>query len=232
MPRLALAWLSTWAVKNRTSEIPIGDSAAEFLRLMGQGDDGKRYRTLRKQMHALAACRLQLGYPGRTYSGQPIQQFDAWVTNRDHPTHALWPGKLILSEEYYRSLIAAPVPLDNRALLVLKGSALALDVYVWLAHRLHRIHGKPQPVHWVPLREQFGQEYANPKDFKSELLHVLKLVLAAYPQAKVQHIDGGLLLHPSPPPVPIQRHSLTFRPFIFSQGTVKGDGFPRAIATP
>ncbi|HBC0377620.1 TPA: hypothetical protein I3324_004811, partial [Enterobacter asburiae] len=34
MPRLALAWVSTYAVRHGAREIPIGDSAAEFLRLM------------------------------------------------------------------------------------------------------------------------------------------------------------------------------------------------------
>ncbi len=67
MPRLGLAWVSTFAVRNKEREIPIGDSAAEFLRLMGMESDGRRYTTLRKQMHALAAARLQLGFKGRTW---------------------------------------------------------------------------------------------------------------------------------------------------------------------
>jgi hypothetical protein len=83
LPRLALAHVSTHAVRHNTREIPIGDSAAQFLELMGMGDDGRRYASLRKQMHALAACRLQLGYRGRTFNGQPVEQFDAWVANKD-----------------------------------------------------------------------------------------------------------------------------------------------------
>jgi hypothetical protein len=58
MPRLGLAWVSTFAVRNKEREIPVGDSAAEFLRLMGMDDQGRRYTTLRRQMHALAACNL------------------------------------------------------------------------------------------------------------------------------------------------------------------------------
>lgn len=45
-------------------------SAADFLRLMGYDRQGGRYSTLRPQMHALAACRLQLGFKGRTFNGQ------------------------------------------------------------------------------------------------------------------------------------------------------------------
>lgn len=205
MPRLATAWVSTWAVRNREREIPIGDSAAEFLRLMGMDKQGARYATLRKQMHALAACRLQLGFRGRTYNGQPVEQFDAWVSNRDSGQRSLWPGVMVLSEGYFQSLMESAVPLDNRALMQLKGSALALDVYAWLAHRLHRIKGRGVPLHWAALREQFAQEYTGPeadKNFKKKFVPALKKVLAVYPQAKVKQVTGGLLLLSSPPPIP------------------------------
>lgn len=203
MPRLALAWVSTYAVRHKTREIPIGDSAAEFLSLMGLDDQGARYATLRKQMHALAACRLQLGFKGRTFNGQPVEQFDAWIANKGEQ-RALWPGIMKLGDSYYNDLIEYAVPLDNRALQALKGSALALDVYAWLAHRLHRINGKGVVLHWKPLREQFGQEYTGKeadKDFKKKFVPALKKVLAVYPQAKVKPVIGGLQLIASPPPI-------------------------------
>lgn len=205
MPRLALAWVSTYAVRHGAREIPIGDSAAEFLRLMDMDSDGRRYLTLRKQMHALAACRLQLGFRGRTFNGQPVEQFDAWVSNRDSNQRPLWPGVMTLSENYFNELQNTAVPLDNRALHALKGSALALDVYCWLAHRLHRIEGKGVVLHWKSLREQFAQEYKGKdpdKDFKKEFLPVLRKVLAVYPSANVKQVTGGLLLLGSPPPIP------------------------------
>ena len=204
IPRLALAWVSTYAKRYSTREIPIGDSAADFLRLMGMDDQGARYATLRKQMHALAACRLQLGFKGRTFNGQPIEQFDAWVSNNSNGQRSLWPGVMTLSEHYFWSLMDSAVPLDNRALMALKGSALALDVYCWLAHRLYRIEGRGVTLHWKSLREQFGQEYAGKdpdKDFKKKFLPALKKVLAVYPQAKVKPVTGGLLLLGSPPPI-------------------------------
>lgn len=205
MPRLALAWVSTYAKRHGSREIPIGDSAAEFLRLMDMDDQGARYATLRKQMNALAACRLQLGYKGRTYNGQPVEQFDAWVSNRETGQRALWPGVVVLSDHYFRELVDNAVPLDNRALHALKGSALALDVYAWLAHRLHRIEGRPVILYWTNMREQFGQEYQGKnadKDFKREFLKCLRAVLAVYPQAQVKQVTGGLMLMASPPPIP------------------------------
>ncbi|MGV1046871.1 replication protein RepA [Limnohabitans sp.] len=205
MPRLALAWVSSYAKRYNTREIPIGDSAADFLRLMGYDRQGGRYSTLRPQMHALAACRLQLGFKGRTFNGQPVEQFDAWVADGKAGQRSLWPGVMKLSEGYFNSLMESAVPLDNRALHALKGSALALDVYAWLAHRLHRIEGRPVILHWKSIREQFAQEYKGQdpdKDFKKQFLPILRNVQVVYPQAKVKQVTGGLMLMASPPPIP------------------------------
>ena len=205
MPRIALAWASTYALRHKTREIPIGGSANEFIRLM-LGDDGggRQYTTLRKQLHALAACRLQIGYKGRTFNGQPIEQFDAWLVNRSAKGQAsLWPGVLLLSQSYFNDLQnGAAVPLDNRALHALRGSALALDVYSWLAHRLHRISDKnPLCLSWQRIREQFGQEYADKRNFRKEFLSALHKVRAVYPTARVALISGRLMLLCSPPPI-------------------------------
>ena len=208
LPRLALAHLSTHAVRHKTREIPIGDSAAQFLELMGMDTQGARYANLRRQMHALAACRLQLGYKGRTFNGQAIEQFDAWLANKGTKQRALWPGLMVLSEHFYSSLLDGAVPLDLRALHALKGSALALDVYAWLAYRLHRVEGRGVTLHWTSLREQFAQEYTGKdadKNFKGAFLPQLRKVLTVYPQAKVKPVRGGLLLLGSPPPIPYKQ---------------------------
>ena len=158
-------------------------------------------------MHALAACRLQLGFKGRTFNGQPVEQFDAWVKNNDDGQLTLWPGVMTLSDSYYQGLIESAVPLDNRALHALKGSALALDIYTWLAHRLHRIEGKPVRLYWANLREQFAQEYIGKdpdKDFKKKFIPALKNVMAVYPKARVVQVKGGILLYPSAPPIPFK----------------------------
>jgi hypothetical protein len=205
MPRLTLIWLSTYAKRHNSRQIPLGDSAADFLRRMNMDDDGRRHRNLRKQIHALAACHLQLGFNGRTWNGQPIEQFDCPLSVADSRQRTLWPGVMTLSDSYFQSLVDSAVPLDNRALLALKGSSLGLDTYAWLAHRLHRIEGRGVPLHWKALREQFGQEYTGieaDKDFKKTFLPVLQKVLAVYPKANVRRVTGGLLLLSSPPPIP------------------------------
>lgn len=213
MPRLILAWMNTYAVRFNTSEIPVGDSASEFLRMLGKNPNGGKrgsFTTFRKQVQALSACRMTLGFNanGRahTYDGKPIKHFDAWIQSNEHQ-RPLWPGSVTFSEDYFQTLKAHAVPLDLRALMELQGSALAMDVYAWLSERLHRISGRPIILHWANLREQFGQEYKGKdpdKDFKDAFLIQLKKVLVVYPQAKVKQVTGGIMLMPSPPPIPYQ----------------------------
>lgn len=210
-PRLILAWLNTQAVRTRSPVIPVGDSAAEFLRMLGKESTGGKNGTLtsfKKQIQALAACHMTLGFNavGRayTYNGQPVKQFEAWIQPRDSRQRPLWPGVITFSDDYYKSLVDHAVPQDVRAMYALKGSALAMDVYAMLAERLHRISGRPVTLHWKALREQFGQEYVGKdpdKDFKKSFLSALTKVLSVYPKAKVQQVTGGLLLYPSPPPI-------------------------------
>jgi len=207
LPRLALAHVSTFAIRNKIREVPIGDSAAQFLELMDMGSDGRRYASLRVQLNALAACRMQIGYKGRTFNGQAVEQFDAWLSHKETAQRSLWPRMMILSESFYSSLMEGAVPMDIRALHALKSSSLAIDTYAWLAHRLYRIEGKGVILHWRSLREQFGQEYRGQdadKNFKKEFTQVLKQVLAVYPKANVKKVTGGLLLMCSPPPIPIK----------------------------
>jgi hypothetical protein len=58
---------------------------------------------------------------------------------------------------------------------------------------------------WQNLREQFGQEYAESKDFKREFRDVLRQVTVVYPAAHIAEVDGGIMLYPSAPPSPKRR---------------------------
>ncbi len=156
-------------------------------------------------MAALAACRLSIGMTaaGRavTVDAKPIKRFEAWLHD-DGEQRTLWPGFLELSAEFFETLQHHAVPLDYRALAALKHSALALDVYTWMAHRLCRVtNAKGTMLSWQNLRDQFGQEYSNPKDFKKEFRAVLRQVWLVYPTAKIEEVIGGIRLKPSPPPI-------------------------------
>jgi hypothetical protein len=207
-PRLVMVHLSSEAIRMQSRRVEIGDSMRQFLLTLGMGDGGGPrggYTAMRKQIEALAACRLSIGMHAAgkvvTVDAKPIKRFEAWLQpESDQPT--LWPGFMELSPEFYDTLTNHAVPLDYRALAALKHSALALDIYTWLAHRLCRIaEANGVMLGWHNLREQFGQEYSDPKDFKREFRDVLRQVLVVYPTARIEEVEGGIRLQSSPPPI-------------------------------
>ena len=120
----------------------------------------------------------------------------------DNGQLGLWPGSITLSGDFYETLREHAVPLDPRAIGALQNSALALDTYTWLAHRLCRVkQNRGVTLYWKNLKDQFGQEYRSDKDFKREFSGALRKAHAVYPDAKMEFVRGGLRLFPSPPPV-------------------------------
>src|SRR5262249_23292942 len=84
----------------------------------------------------------------------------------------------------------------------LAGSSMALDVYVWLAQRLHRVApGKPQFIPWAAAYDQFGQGFGRIRAFRRCFLQTLAHVKSAYPSARIASDEQGLTLEHSPPPV-------------------------------
>lgn len=221
-PRLVMVHVSTEAIRTQCRTVEIGNSMREFLNALGMSTSGGErggYAALKRQMEALAACRLTLGMQahGRvvTIDSKPIKRFEAWIQpsgsrsgggggegGLDGSQHVLWPGVLELSQEFYETLTNHAVPLDYRALAALQHSALALDIYTWLAHRLCRVN-KVQGVKlsWANIRDQFGQEYADSRNFKHEFKRALNQVVAVYPEARLGEEIGGLVLYPSHPPL-------------------------------
>lgn len=201
-PRLVMIYLSAEAVRKRSRVVDVGHSVREFLMRLGISINGKEHAAFLRQLRALAACDMRLGMGRRTImDAKPISVFEM-APNGPDGQRSLWPGTVTLSDAFFRSLIDAAVPLDMQAIAHLKHSALALDMYAWLAHRLHRVQAQTgEPISWIALQAQFG-EYRNTKDFRREAMEALAAVRVVYPAAHIEPIRGGLRLLPSPPPVP------------------------------
>jgi hypothetical protein len=200
-PRLALVHISTEAVRTKSRVVDSGRSLHDFMRRLGIGTNGREYRNFRQQMRALSACRMTLGYGNTTVDAKPIEKFSTWNALED--AHNLDEGVIELTTNFYDSLVDSAVPLDPRALACLQGSSLALDIYTWLSHRLHRVSRMTgDRVTWSNLVDQFGQEYSEIKDFKKTFQKALVQVRAVYPDARLDEVRGGYILLPSKPPVP------------------------------
>lgn len=207
-PRLVLYHLCSEAVRTQSPIIDVGGSIRGFLGRVGIGWGGGELAEFKRQMTALACCRMTLAFldpVSRRLSqtqAAPIKSFEAWLHANENQG-AFWTDEIHLDRDFYDTLCAHAVPLDPLAIGALKHSALALDFYTWLAHRLCRVRtDNGVKVSWANLREQFGQEYADPKDFKKKAKLALRSVLTAYGSARVSDETGGIRLYPSPPPVP------------------------------
>lgn len=216
IPRLVMIAAVTKAIQQRSPVIELGRSMSESLRNLGLADTGaKHWRNVIKQQSALAALQMTMGYnvggQAMTVHAAPFDRIEAWVHRNPEQT-SLFPSILEMSSRFYESLENHAVPLDPRAIQMLNRYPLALDVYCWLAHRLYRIRTpKGERVPWVALREQFGQEIADMKDFKRKMREALKRALMAYPDAKIGSFNGGLVLHSSPPPIKRAQVLIPFR---------------------
>jgi hypothetical protein len=206
-PRLVLYHLCSEAIRTQSNVVDVGGSVREFLHRVGIAIGGQEYTRFKEQMTALSCCRMTLGYiapNGRVSQMQatPIDSFDAWL-HPDPEQGSFWPDVIELHPKFFNTLLEHAVPLDPRAIHALQKSALALDVYTWLAHRLCRVRKEGGvKLSWANLRQQFGQEYACPKDFKKKFRAALTKVYAVYPDARISDEMGGLRLYSSPPPIP------------------------------
>jgi replication initiator protein len=122
-PRLALIHVSSEAVRTKSRTVEVGESIAEFLRLLDLPTTGAAYAEMKRQMERLAACNMMLGMSGPsrdvTVSAKPIERFEAWL-QYDGRQRSMWPGVLDLSQPFFETLISHAVPLDPRAIHGLK----------------------------------------------------------------------------------------------------------------
>jgi hypothetical protein len=204
-PRLVLINLCSEAVRTRSADVNIGGSVREFLRRLNIDTGGESMAQFRKQMLALSSCHMTLAMmtakgPAQV-DAKPIDAFQAWHTDEDGQ-HTLWPGYIRLTGKFFDSLMEHAVPLQSEAIGHLQNSAFALDVYSWLAHRLCRVNDRNGvTLSWSALKGQFGQEYADTKNFKRKFLGAVNKATSAYKEARLEIVPGGLKLLPSPPPV-------------------------------
>ena len=183
------------ATRTSSPKIDIAASMSGFMRDLGLFVSGGKQGSIarfKNQLNRLAAARMQLLFQDEERASMvnpspAISRYDVWFP-KDPDQRALWPTTLTLSQEFFASLQAAnAVPLDGRAVVALQHSAMALDVYTWIALRLRRIPAnKPAIISWQALKEQFGPEYSTERKFRQDFKRALEQVLQVCPAAKVE----------------------------------------------
>jgi len=207
--RLILAHINTEAIVTQKQRIYVQDSMTAYVRALGFRTDGRALSAVKDQLKRLAAAMITLSYDDEerhfVSDSKIIKTINLWFP-KDDKQKVLWDSYVDLSGDYFESLQAHAVPLDIRAMASLSNNAMALDIYAWLAQRLHRIkQGKGQFIAWKVLKDQFGHNYANMRKFKQVYRDTLNKVIVQYPEARhsISEVENkGLILNNASPPIP------------------------------
>ena len=201
--RFILLFLQSEAIKTGSREIELGRSMRVWLGNMGLSIGGTTYRMVNEQARRISGCTLTF-YADRDH--KEVMRRGGFVDGAitmadmvgDQPS--LWQERVLLNEEFHRALQSHPVPLSETALRAIGPRSMVLDIYIWLAYRLHALKGDVE-VSWPSLYAQFGAGYGRLRDFRAGFVAGLELAIAVYPEARISLDDRGVVLRPSRPAV-------------------------------
>jgi hypothetical protein len=209
-PRLLLIWLTTEAVREKSSTLQLGSSLSEFMAKLGLSPTGGQWGSIARLKEQ--AIRL-FGSVVTAYDstnardrGEMItvaEKWDLWWSHSQSEQETLFGSWVKLSSSFFDEVTHKPVPLDMRAIRALKKSPLALDLYAWATYRASYLHHRTV-IPWHSLQQQFGVGYSDSgqgkRDFKKNLLRTLQKVGCAYPDLRscAAETENGLMLLPMP----------------------------------
>jgi len=204
--RLVLLYINQRAVRGQSPVVDVGDSLTSFVaRILKLDTGGKTITAVKLQLLLLSACQIRFGWigtNGRPQTENPagiMRGFEMWAPKETNE-RVRWPSEVRLSNEYWTTLKEQAVPLEEQHIRALSHSGMALDIYAWLAHRLHRVpEGKPALVAWPLLQDQFGAEIGRLRNFRQLFRIALKQVVTLYRDANIHDTPAGLILNKSPP---------------------------------
>jgi hypothetical protein len=214
IPRLLMAWMTTAAYLTKSPELSLGRSLSDFMGKIGLVPEGARpsggragnVRRLRDQTDRLFSASITSKWEkGEAVIGERhdvAQHWQLWWSTKDPGAPTLWESSVTLSPGFYEQVVDGAFPIDLGALKVLRGSAMRLDIYCWLSHRMSYLR-RPTVIPWELLRQQFGGNRRDTpqgrarfrEDFVRELCRVHDLV---YREARFEIMPSGLMLLPSP----------------------------------
>ncbi len=166
--RFILLFLQSEAVKKGSREIELGRSMRVWLGQMGLSIGGTTYRLVNEQARRISGCTLTFfADEGNKEVMRRGGFVDGSITMADVMSDqpGLWQERVLLNEAFYRALREHPVPLSETALKAIGPRSAVIDIYIWLAYRLHSL-SRDAEVSWPSLYAQFGAGYGRLRDFR------------------------------------------------------------------
>jgi hypothetical protein len=207
LARCILIYLQSRALETGNRTIEVGRNLSEFLKRLGLSQGGKTNKTIRDQIERINHCKITFYLHRKNFRGihnanlVDTALFFGEEMSEDERQMSLFRETITLGESFFQQLQRHAVPLDEAAVRKLYRSSRSLDLYCFLAFRLHHL-AEPTPISWAALRAQFGVDIKNHRHFKHLFQSELEMALSVYPEAKVDVVlDRGIIMHRSPPPM-------------------------------
>jgi hypothetical protein len=194
--RLILLFLQTEAVKSCSRQVELGHSMRAWLTRMGVAIGGKNLAEVRAQARRIERSLISVSF----------DELSGVVSWQDTIVRGSFQGSsdgeilaVELSETFFKAIKERPVPVSEAAIRALGEQSLAIDLYLWLAYRLHVLE-RPISLSWTALHAQFGGGVQLVKHWKPKFLRSFAAAAAAYPAARTDLTTHGVRLYPSPSP--------------------------------
>ena len=214
LARLYYDNILTTAVKTQSPRVLVARNLSDLARVVGlENPNGRELRRVKKQFFACLGASWTI-IPSVVEEDPKSGLIDVKIENwRLHCEGAfkldpkqpdnleLYDLEVELCPGFWESVRARAAPFDMRALLALKGSSLAMDLYLWANLKAPRL-SKPEIFRYSWLMEQFGAGYdpttkQGRKNFKKRLDPQLRKVLTVWPDLRISPVEGGIELRPS-----------------------------------
>lgn len=212
-PRMFMIWLTSEAIRAQSRRIETGSSFWDFCRKVqidtsrGKNGAGRRFAEQVNKLLSSRAAFVTGSFDDRRLTTEFLHFTDRYQLFFDAGTSSqgnLFESEIVLTEAFYNEITTHCIPLDIRAVVALRQAPLELDIYQWLAYRMYSLHKSRQNayVSKEQLRGQFGTEAKRMVDFWRDFKQALHAVKQVYDGANIELTDTGLVLLPSPPPIP------------------------------
>jgi len=159
--RLIMLYLQSEAIRTGSRQVHLGRSMRDWLKRMGVPIGGKSMLMIRDQAERISWCRLSFNFSasrGTQVRHRTIVDDALFLDANDGVQGSLFLETAKLSEFFFEELQRHSVPLEDAAIRAISNNSMALDLYAWLAFRLHALKA-PTPVSWTALKGQFGSGF-------------------------------------------------------------------------
>ena len=198
-PRLVLIYLCTEAVRTQEPLIDLGNSMTGFMKELGLHGTGDT-AAFKEQTIRLVNANIRFGYDenvllvkNANFAEEAVLWWDEKQPNQD----SLFKNEILLNQKMFEDIKNHPVPLDMRIIQALKQSALDLDLYVWLTHRVTYLNGKTE-ISYQQLAKQTGSEYSDIKEYARKVRIKIEKIKCLWEDLKVEFPRGRIRLYPCP----------------------------------